>query len=246
MELDDQRIGALIADLDQPDKPTIRAAVDALIALAAHSPQLCEKLNHRLDAGGHQNYWPVAYILGSLPQPSRAAVAALLEALDHRDPDIRWAIALLLVRMAKKNANLLEPLIQLCTAGTDKQKRMALYAIRDLALSDAPSLAALLTALRDAEPTVRVAATICLKLRQDLDDAGKKLLLEAYLNDVELKVRHAAAITLATLGSPQPDFVLALKENSASANEQIKKAAIAALALLEKRRPAPSGGASDR
>lgn len=247
MKSDDRETAALIAALDRQDKPIIRAAVDDLIQRAADSPRLRDTLNQRLTEAGHQNYWPVAYILGNLPNPSSAAIAGLLNALDHRDPDIRWAIALLLVRIAKGNEDLalINSLIQLCATGSDNQKRMALYAIRDLALSDAASLTALLAALRDGEPTVRVAAAICLKPRQDVDDAGKNLLLGLYLNDVELKVRHAAAITLAALGAPPADFVLALRANSTSENEQTKKAAIAALELLEKRRSAPIGRASD-
>ena len=123
---------------------------------------------------------------------------------------------------------------------------MALYCLRDLALSDTGSLTALLSALGDHEPTVRVAAAICLKTRPDLDNAGKSILLQAYSNDAESRVRHAAAITLANLGSPAAEFLLALKKNSESENEQTKKAAVAALNLLEKRRSAPGGSISDR
>jgi HEAT repeat protein len=248
MESDDPQTAALIAILDQHDKQAIRAAVDGLIQRAADSQQLRNTLNHRLTEAGHQNYWPVAYILANLPNPSSAAITGLLEALDHRDPDIRWAIALLLVRIAKGKEDfaLVDSLIQLCAKGSSNQKRMALYTLRDLALSDAASRTALLAALHDIEPTVRVAAAICLKARQDIDDAGKDLLLGLYLNDVERKVRHAVAITLAALGEPPLDFVLALKANSTSKNEQTKKAAIAALELLGKRGSAPSGSASNR
>lgn len=245
MEIDSDT-AALIAKLDHNDKPTIRAAVDALIPLAAGSPELCGILNRRLAEAGHKQYWPVAYILGNLPQPSRAVIAGLLEALDHREPDIRWAISLLLARIAKDNPALINLLIQLCATGSDNQKRMALYCLRDLTLSDSASLMALLAALRDHEPTVRVAAAICLKARPDIDDAGKEILLQAYSNDGESRVRHAAAIALANLGSPTAEFLIALKKNSASENEQTKKAAVAALELLEKRRSAPSGSASDR
>ena len=246
MELDDRQTAALIADLDHPDKPTIRAAVDALIPAAAHSPELRDLLNHRLIEAGHRQYWPVAYILGNLPQPSAAAITSLLDALDHREPDIRWAIALLLVRNAQQDGGLVPLLIQLCATGSENQKRMALYCLRDLALSDAASLAALLAALHDNEPTVRVAAAICLKSRPDIDDTGKHLLLQAYSHDAELKVRHAAAISLASFGAPAPEFLIVLKKNCESGNDQVKKAAMAALDLLEKRRSAPSGSASDR
>jgi HEAT repeat protein len=246
MAIDNDQTAALIAKLDHNDKPTIRAAVDALIPLAAGSPEFCGILNRRLAEPGHKQYWPVAYILGNLPQPSRAVITGLLDALDHREPDIRWAISLLLARIAKDNPDLIDLLIELCAMGSDNQKRMALYCLRDLTLSDTASLTALLAALRDHEPTVRVAAAICLKARPDLDDAGKNLLLQAYSNDAESRVRHAAAIALANLGAPAAEFLIALRKNSASENEQTKKAALAALDLLEKRRSAPSGSASNR
>ena len=246
MDINDGKITTLIADLDRHDKPIIRAAVDALIPLATESFQLREILDRRLVETGHKNYWPVAYILGHLRQPSGACITKLLDALDHREPDIRWAMALLLVRIAKDESAVVSLLIELCATGTANQKRMALYCVRDLALSDSVSLAALLTALRDADPTVRVAAAICLKPRPDLDDSGKKLLLEVYANDADPKVRHAVAITLANSGSPSAEFLRALKKSSESEDSQTRKAAINALDLLEKRRSASSGSRSDR
>ena len=108
----------------------------------------------------------------------------------------------------KKEGDFLNLLVELSKTGTANQKRMALYCIRDLALSDSVSLAALREALGDTDPTVRVAAAICLKLRSDLDDAGKTLLLQVYLTDTELKVRNTAAVALANLGSPAPEFLM--------------------------------------
>jgi len=237
---DNGQVAELIADLDHPDKPTIRVAVDALISLATASPDIQQTLHQRLIETGHRNYWPAAYILGHLPHPSGAVIQNLIEALDHREPDIRWAIALLMVRIVKTEGDLLNLLVELSKTGTANQKRMALYCIRDLTLSDSVSLAALLEALRDGDPTVRVAATICLKLRSDLDNAGKSLLLQVYLTDKELRVRNTAAVALANLGSPAPEFMNALRKARESDNDQVRKAAITALELLEKRRSAPA------
>ena len=165
----------------------------------------------------------------------------LLDALDHREPDIRWAVALLLIRIAKQNVKLVSRLIDLSATGTANQKRMALYCIRDLVLSDAASLAASVNALSDVDPTVRVAAAICLKPRADLKDDGRNLLLKVYLEDPDLRVRNAAAIVLANLGSPSEEFLIALRAASESKNGQTRKTAVAALDLLEKRRSAPAG-----
>jgi len=243
---DTKPIADLIADLDHPDKPAIRAAVDALIRLASDSPDARQLLNRRLSEPGHKNYWPAAYILGHFRDASAAVLQTLIEALDHRDPDIRWAVALLLVRLIKTDGSLVRFLTDLCASGTANQKRMALYCLRDLALTDPVSLAAMLRGLRDADASVRVAAAISLRLRPDVDEAGKNLLLEVYLEDTESKVRHTAAIALATLGAPSARFLFALTAASESADDQTKKAALAALELLKKEGPLQPAASRDR
>lgn len=235
-------IAALLADLDHPDKPRIRAAVDALINLAAQWIDLRAALEQRLIDPQRENRWPVAYILGHLPQPSAGVVQALLDGLDHREPDIRWAIGLLLVRMAKAESHLVKPLMKVCAAGTANQKRMAIYCIRDLNLADAGSLESLLQSLRDDDATVRVAAATSLKSRADIDASSRKALLDVLSDDPEPKVRNAATITLAQLGSPSEEFLQALEKAGRSDDAQIKKAACAALALLQNKRSAPAGG----
>lgn len=238
--LNDDEIARLIADLDHTDKPRIRAAVDALVPLAAQSAEIRALLDQRLHQPGHKTYWPAAYVLGQLSQPSRAAIQILLDALDHPAPDIRWAIALLIVRIAKGDGDLTKLLIDLCAGGTANQRRMAIYCLRDLALRDSASVSSFFAALEDSDPTVRVAAVIALKARSDVDAQGKDRLCEIYLRDVDPRARHAAAITLANLGAPTEEFLAALGENTTSEDAQTKKAACAALALLE-RRPASTG-----
>jgi HEAT repeat protein len=232
METD--RLAALIADLDHPDKPTLRAAVDQLIVLADKAEQVRETLDKRLIEPGHKNYWPVAYILGHLPKPSGVALRTLLQTLDHPEPDIRWAISLLLVKIAKREGSVVNLLIDLCRNGTVNQRRMAVYCLRDLELNDAASLQAIIDLLSDTDSTVRVAATTSLKSRSDENDRVRQALLDSYLNDTEIKVRNAAAVTLASFGAPSEDFLRALKKASESDNAQVKKAATVALGLLEK------------
>jgi HEAT repeat protein len=112
---------------------------------------------------------------------------------------------------------------------------MAIYCIRDLNFTDAASLQALLDSLRDDDPTVRVAAVTSLKGRLEIDSGGKKILYDLFVNDPDLRVRNAAAVTLAQLGSPSEEFLAALKMAGASEHAQLRKAATAALAILQKR-----------
>ena len=243
---DDDQIAHWIAALDSPDKLKVRAAVDALLALAPGTADLKNILQERLTEAGRKNYWPVAYILGHLKDPSSRCIDILIGGLDHREADIRWAIALILVRIAKENAAVIKLLIDLCARGTANQKRMALYCLRDLALSDAQSLAAMFNALADHDPTVRVAASISLKRRSDVDEEKKRTLLQVYLQDANTNVRNAVVITLASLGSPSEEFLEALNGASDSNDLQLRKAALAALEIVKNERSASTGGLRGR
>ena len=234
--MNESEIAELIGKLAHDDKPTLRAAVDALIPLAAEISIVRETLMRGLlEAERGTKRWPIAYVLGHLPQAPEPVIRSLLDALDHRDADIRWAIALLLVRIAKLAPERVNELIDLCATGTANQKRMALYCLRDLMLSDPQSLAALLRALVDVDSTVRVAAAIALKSRSDLDPSGRNFLLQSYLNDSEIKVRNAAAIALADLGETSTEFLAALQQAVVGEDEQVRKTAMKALDLIKKR-----------
>ena len=237
----DQDMEQFIADLENPDKRRLRTAVDALTCLAADSPELRARLNVLLTEPRRKNRWAIAYILASLSNPAEESLRVLHEALDSPDSDIRWAVALLLVRLGKTTPRTVPPLVELSKTGAPIQRRMAIYCVRDLCLEDEIAVPALLRALIDEEPLVRVAAVTSLKLRQGLNAEGKDLLLKIFLADPDLRVRSAAAITLAELAPASEEFLIALKTTAASENAQMKKAALAAFTLLEKRRPAPTG-----
>jgi HEAT repeat protein len=240
MDRGDNKIAPLMADLEKSDKPTLRKAVDALIPIAADDPQLETLLSELLDDSSRKNRWAIAYVLASLPSPAQSGVRVLIETLDHRDPDIRWAVSLLLVRLAKKERQILRLLIELASKGTANQRRMAIYALRDIGLDD-ESVQTLLMSLRDPDPTVRVAAVTSLKMQSGLGEEGKNELLRRFSQDQDPRVRNTAAVTLAYLGAPSKEFLSALTKASASDNAQLKKAATTALNILKNKRSAPSG-----
>ena len=238
----EEKIAGLLAALDHPEKTKIRAAVNGLIELSADAPQVRTAAELALNEGRNKNRWATAYVLGHLPKPSGAAIRALLDGLDHAEPDVRWAIALLLIRIAKSEGSLIPLLSALCREGTASQRRMAVYCIRDLQLRDDDSMQALLSATRDTEATVRVAAVTSLKSRSDAGDAARRRLLDIFLHDDEIRVRNASAITLAQLGSPSEEFIAALQAAKNTSDAPLKKAVAAALLLLEIERPASTGG----
>jgi HEAT repeat protein len=241
MDRGDDKIAPLMADLEKSDKPTLRKAVDALISIAADDPRIATTLSALLKDPSRKNRWPIAYILASLLSPTQSSIQVLTETLDHRDPDIRWAVALILIRLAKTDRQVLKLLIELASKGTATQRRMAIYSLRDVGLTDGESVQMLMDALHDPDPMVRVAAVTSLKMHSELSERGKSQLLELFLRDSDPRVRNTVVVTLAYLGTPSEEFLSELTKATASENSQLKKAATAAFSILKKRRSAPSG-----
>lgn len=237
MKDDPEKISALLDSLNQSDKSAIRAAVDSLIPIVSSSPEVRDSLHQLLMDPSRKNRWPIAYILAHLPNPPEACHKVLLETLDSQDPDIRWAVALLLVRLAKNDHAIESRLLGLLKSGTSNQRRMAVYCIRDMELKDGSSLQALLKTLQDSDPLVRVAAVTSLRMRHDVNKDGLDSILHLFLEDPDSRVRYSAALTLAGLGAPTQKIRAALEEASRSKDPQLKKAATAALTLLKKRGP---------
>jgi hypothetical protein len=238
----DEHTAALIEAVDDPQKPEIRAAVDALIALASKEAVVRVAVEQALARGGQKNLWALAYVLGHLPQPSGVTIRTLLAGLDHVEPDIRWAIALLLVRMAGAEPNIIHLLTELCSTGTRNQRRMAVYCIRDLQLADNATLQALLRASADAEPAIRVAAATSLRTRKDPGGEACPRLLELFLTDTDFRVCNAAAVCLAQMGFASAEFVAALEAAAGTGDAIRGKAAARALAILRNKRPASADG----
>ena len=235
MDRGDDKIATLLADLEKSDKPTLRRAVDALIPIAAEDPQITATLRELLNNPSRESRWPIAYVLASLPSPTQTSIRVLSETLDHRDPDIRWAVALMLIRLARTDRQVLKSLIELAAKGTANQRRMAIYSLRDVGLTDEESVQMLMNALHDPDPMVRIAAVTSLKIYSGLSERGKSELLELFLRDSDSRVRNTVLITLAYLGAPSEEFLSELMKATTSENAQLKKAANAASDILKKK-----------
>lgn len=236
---DTTKVDLLIESLKHPEKKVIRQAAEGLVAMAPETPQLAPRLNRLLAVTPGTYRWPIAYVLAQISRPSEPCLETLTDALHHGDPDIRWATAALLVRLGKKDESIAVRLRMLLRSGTPSQRRMAVYCLRDIDQAEA-SLEALLESLHDPDPLVRVAAVTSLKVHSRIGNKGLHLLLRLFREDPDPRVRRSAALTLARLDPFSDEIRLALREAALSQDPHLRKAAQAALDLLQKKGPAPA------
>ncbi|MGH7832961.1 MAG: HEAT repeat domain-containing protein [Candidatus Binatia bacterium] len=232
-------IDALIVSLGDSRKPVIRKAADALIACLEEFPDLPGKLERLLADAGNKNHWALAYVLAHHSHPPALSIEVLLKDLGNPDPDIRWAVLLLLAKLAKEHTGIGEKLLDLLQSGNPTQRRMAVYCLRDM--REGATFVALSRALDDPEATVRVAAITSLRSQPELGKATFDQLLRRLAHDPDARVRCSAAAVLGQVGPNTDDVRDALKDAAESVYPQLRKAARAALTLLEKREPVPGG-----
>jgi HEAT repeat protein len=232
-------IDALIVSLGDSRKPVVRKAANALIACLEEFPDLPGKLERLLADAGNKNHWALAYVLAHLAHPPALSIEVLLKDLGNPDPDIRWAVLLLLVKLAKEHTGIVDKLLDLIQSGTSTQRRMAVYCLRDM--KEGATLAALSQALNDPEAAVRVAAITSLRTLPELSKATLDRLLQMLSHDTDARVRCSTAAVLGQVGPITDDVRDALKNAAEGAYPQLRKAALAALALLQKREPVPAG-----
>jgi HEAT repeat protein len=233
-------VALLIRFLDHCDKAVVRPAVESLIALGPHRPEIKESLTRLLQDPRRKKLWPIAYTLAQLSAPSSRCFDVLIQGLGSEDQDIRWATILLLTRLGKKDERITPLLLELLKIGTATQRRLAVYCLRDMGMEDETVLERVIQTLRDPDPLVRVAAVTSLKFSAEVGKEGLDLLLHLFSKDPDSRVRCSAAITLAQLGAPTEQIRDALRDACTSMDPRLKKAASAAMELLQKKGPQPS------
>lgn len=229
-------VARLIASLDHPDKKIVREAVDALVALAPDAPEVRAEVEEAMARAPAYKRWTMAYVLAQIAPPSDACFAALEGGLDAPDPDIRWAIVVLFAALARRQSGATqERLASLANAGTATQRRMAVYALRDIGAKDAVTEQAIIAALGDSDPLVRIAALTSLKAFPETARAavgGMQRMLES---DDDARVRAAAAVALAQSGAPMAEIRGALEGSALGGDPTVVRAVRAALEMLERK-----------
>lgn len=170
---------ALAAALRDPEPRVASAAGEALVALARGGsgdvivPLLRAALRARASRVA------AALALARLEPPEPALLPALVEALAAPGGDLRWRAARALVDMGRLHGEVTRVLLGLVRDGAPAVRRMAVFALRELA-PDLPAAAlALVEASRASEPGLRRAALTAMAgllappaaVRERLDEA---------------------------------------------------------------------------
>ncbi|HWP64595.1 MAG TPA: HEAT repeat domain-containing protein [Candidatus Limnocylindria bacterium] len=227
-------IEPLLAALEHPAKRQRRQAAEALGELGASDPALRTRLLGELDTGTLDRRWTVAYALFLAGERSARLWPVLLEALGSADGDLRWAASRLVV--ALDVPDLTGRLLDALAAGPAAQRKMALYCLREHGVQTPRIQAAVIAALDDGDPGIRLAAMSSLVVIAT-DAAAAAEALRRRLDDVDPGVRRAAAAALGRLGVGTPEVLAQLARAADADDEALARAARGALERLRNGRP---------
>jgi HEAT repeat protein len=160
----------LVAALGDPERAVAKAAVDALVALARGSEGVLPLLRAALrrgsgsaPTGDARRRVHAALALARLEPPEPGLLPALVEGLGARDGDVRWSAARVLVDLGRLHPQIVGVLVGLVRSAADAAaRRMAAFALRELAPDHPETARALLEATGDDDRHVRRAAVTAL------------------------------------------------------------------------------------
>lgn len=163
----DDPAGALLAEplvgaLGDPERGVAKAAGEALVVLARRSEGVLPLLRTALRRGGAPRV-SAALALARLEPPDPGLLPALVDGLSALDGDVRWSAARVLVDMGRLHPELVGVLVGLVRSAEDPAaRRMAAFALRELAPDHPETARALLAATGDDDRYVRRAAVTAL------------------------------------------------------------------------------------
>ncbi len=245
----DDPSGVLLADalasvLGDPVKGVSRAASDALVAIARRAGGVESSVRRALHSDEPARRWGAAFTCARLEPPSPRLLPALVEALASVDGDVRWAAARLMVETGRLHGEVLGLLVGLVRSGESPVvRRMATFALRELAPDRPESAAVLLEAMEDRDLHVRRAATTAMASLLGPPAAVPRRLLDALASDADAATRRLAALALGELGAAAPDLIppeaiSRLEAASAGSDDpDLLRAAQRALGRLQAGRP---------
>ncbi len=199
---------ALAEALGDPEKAVARAASDALVQIGTRAGGVDDALRKALQSDLPGRRWGAAFTAARLEPPGPRLLPAAVEALASADGDVRWAAARLIVEIGRLRAEVLPLLLGLVRSGEQAVvRRMATFALRELAPDRGDAAQVLLDATRDADLQVRRAAFTAVASLATPPSGLVERLLEALREDEDAASRRLAALALGELGRANPQVL---------------------------------------
>ena len=203
----------LLRRLGSPDRGVQRQACDEAAARLREDPDLRSLLHDQLQGSNLRARFATAYVLCHAERPSLRVLPALLEALGLDDGDLRWSAVRMLVGLGHLHGEVFPVLLHKAQTSTEPlRRRMALYALRELAPDQPQTQEAFLAALADADPEIRRAALSSLAKLHEPTSACLERVLRIARNDPDPRLRRVAAVVLPDVAIPHPDSLSVVRE----------------------------------
>lgn len=200
------------------DRTARRAACDGLVARLSAEPGLERAIRGLLADPDPRTRFSAAWILFRARGPQLRLLPALLAALELDDGDLRWSATHMLSALASVAPEALQvALHQTLHAPSDRVRRMALYAVRDLLPGHPEAASGIRSALQDPAPEVRRAALACLARLPEPQGADLEHALRLLSDDRDPRMQRIAAVVV-------PDLAGRVPERQASAREALEQA----------------------
>ena len=198
-------VDALAKALGDPEKTVARAASDALVEIGTRMGGVESALREALRSDVPGRRWGAAFTAARIEPPGPGLLPPLVEALESPDGDVRWAAARLLVETGRLHTEVMPLLLAMVRSGERAvQRRMATFALRELAPDRIEAAEVLLEATRDTDLQVRRAAfTAMASLTAPAPGIATRL-LEALHQDDDDASRRLAALSLGEIGRANP------------------------------------------
>ncbi|MDX1650757.1 MAG: HEAT repeat domain-containing protein [Myxococcota bacterium] len=251
MDAADDPSGILLADalaqtLGDPVKGVVRAASDALVAIGRRAGGVDDAIRQALHSDEPSRRWGAAFTFARLEPPGPRVLPALVEALGSPDGDVRWAAARLLVEAGRTHPEVLPLLIGLVRGGEHALvRRMATFALRELAPDRPEAAAVLLDATGDVDLHVRRAAYTAMASLMAPPPEVVEHLLRTLRGDPDAATRRLAALALGEIGAAEPQALPPRTEEAlrdagrAAEDPDLRKAVERALRRLQAGQPVP-------
>ena len=206
-----------------------RRAAEALARLSGLDESVRASLRPLLATADSRWRWGAAYALALAGENSAELRAAVEQCLGDDDRDVRWAAAALRGRLGASADS--DGLVHLLQHGTPLQRRMAAYCLRQVGPASSVAADAVLRALEDSDPAVRLAA-LAAAVRLISDVRRLDAPLERLLADRDPRVQRAAAARCRAVADHSDRLVAALRRAASSPDVSLRRAARTSLRCL--------------